>query len=74
MNEDQLQWDKDNGVEYAAYTMQPMGASIKTLVQLKQIYSTNVLAGRTPAPSSAMSELPQASSYIKYLCAGLVQS
>ncbi len=25
MNEDQLQWDKDNGVEYAAYTMQPMG-------------------------------------------------
>ena len=26
MNEDQLQWDKDNGVEYAAYTMQPMGA------------------------------------------------
>ncbi|WP_347833134.1 hypothetical protein [uncultured Planktomarina sp.] len=26
MNEDQFQWDKDNGVEYAAYTMQPMGA------------------------------------------------
>ena len=26
MNEDQVQWDKDNGVEYAAYTMQPMGA------------------------------------------------
>ena len=26
MNEDQLQWDEDNGVEYAAYTMQPMGA------------------------------------------------
>jgi len=25
MNEDQLQWDKDNGVEYAAYTLQPMG-------------------------------------------------
>ena len=25
MNEDQLQWDKDNGVEYSAYTMQPMG-------------------------------------------------
>ena len=25
MNEDQLQWDKDNGVEYAAYTMQSMG-------------------------------------------------
>ena len=21
MNEDQLQWDKENGVEYAAYTM-----------------------------------------------------
>ena len=26
MNEGQVQWDKDNGVEYAAYTMQPMGA------------------------------------------------
>ena len=26
MNEAQVQWDKDNGVEYAAYTMQPMGA------------------------------------------------
>ena len=26
MNEDQVLWDKDNGVEYAAYTMQPMGA------------------------------------------------
>ncbi|MFT7369973.1 MAG: hypothetical protein ACI9RO_000657 [Alteromonas macleodii] len=25
INEDQLKWDKDNGVEYAAYTMQPMG-------------------------------------------------
>ena len=25
MNKDQLQWDKENGVEYAAYTMQPMG-------------------------------------------------
>jgi hypothetical protein len=24
MNEDQLQWDKDNGAEYTAYTMQPM--------------------------------------------------
>ena len=26
MNEGQVQWDKDNDVEYAAYTMQPMGA------------------------------------------------
>ena len=26
MNEGQGQWDKDNGVEYAAYTMQLMGA------------------------------------------------
>ena len=26
MNEAQVQWDKDNGVEYAAYTMQAMGA------------------------------------------------
>ena len=26
MNEGQVQWDKDTGVEYAAYTMQPMGA------------------------------------------------
>ena len=25
INEDQLKWDKDNGVEYSAYTMQPMG-------------------------------------------------
>ena len=25
MNEDQLRWDNDNGAEYAAYTMQPMG-------------------------------------------------
>ena len=25
MNEDQLRWDNDNGVEYAAFTMQPMG-------------------------------------------------
>jgi hypothetical protein len=25
MNEDQLQWDKDNGFEYAAYTMQLNG-------------------------------------------------
>ena len=49
MNEDQVQWDKDNGVEYAAYTMQPMGAQIKTLVQLEQIYLTYVLAGLTPA-------------------------
>ena len=25
MNEEQVQWDKNNGVEYIAYTMQPMG-------------------------------------------------
>ena len=25
MNEEQVQWDKANGVEYTAYTMQPMG-------------------------------------------------
>jgi len=25
MNEDQVQWDRANGVEYVAYTMQPMG-------------------------------------------------
>ena len=26
MNEGQVQWDQDNGIEYAAYTMPPMGA------------------------------------------------
>ena len=26
INEGQVQWDQDNGVEYAAYTMPPMGA------------------------------------------------
>ena len=25
MNEEQLQWNKENGVEYATYTLQPMG-------------------------------------------------
>ena len=31
INEDQLQWDKENGVEYAAYTMRPIGCLNQTI-------------------------------------------
>lgn len=38
MNEDQFQWDKENGVEYAANTMKPMGNWINSKGPSKVLY------------------------------------
>ena len=38
MNEDQFQWDKENGVEFAANTMKPMGNWINSKGPSKVLY------------------------------------